>query len=587
MATSALLALDDAGRERLFGQLEEGIAETLRRLLKDPKEVGGVAKLRASAAKVRQEWERAWDEWWERVGESGDEHGDYIFQDHHWEEPYLSASGLASDLEPIAARMKPLLMRVSDEGLAPDFSFASALRQTVEEMGAGLPDGFPDWRDYEGSEFGPEVTGCLLQWEWAQTSRDGGNAFSLLHALCALQQETKGLAWDSATVERFVDSLSEAEQRAAVDGIREARGVDPWKTALASAYSDWFRLHQALSRRWDHASYTAAARAGVAQDWTLALPLLGDLLRSKKFQEAALLAEEAARVRLGVKEAEVWDAREVLWARTVGPHWDGRPDAEVLQLLGSWEKAARGLRDAALAEALRLQAALCRGWQDGDAALRAFQEVPHEHVAIRDHLFAAWREHVVGTSLRAAWGKEGPGPAKPGWVGFLVDAARAGESGKEFRSALARWMRDAGATRKSFEGERRALELLTFDLDAAARGRVPSELRAVLPSGQQPKALAASRARWLKRMGAHALLPELLDIWKRHAEALLLDPADVHDGRYDDHVRALAAVHKLSSDLYGKVVRDWAGTHERRRNLWAAIDKRGLPSPRAPSTPPR
>ncbi|MFA5786392.1 MAG: hypothetical protein WDA71_05305 [Actinomycetota bacterium] len=585
MATCALRALDDAGRERLFGLLGEGVAQTLRRLLKALEETGGPTKPRVSADKVRQEWERAWDEWWEHVHESGDEHGDYIVQEHHWEEPHLAASGLASDLEPIAARMRPLLTRVAEEGLDPDFSFASVLRETVEETGAGLPDWFPDWRDHEGCEFGPEVTGCLLEWEWAQTRREGGDAFPFLHALCALEQ-TKGLTWDWPTVERFVETLPEAEQRAVVEGIRQARGADPWKSALGSAYSGWFRLHQTLSRRWDRVSYTEAARAGVDQDWTLALPLLDDLLREKKFQEAALLAEEAAGVLLRVKEAESWDAREVLWAQRVGPHWDERPDAEVRRLLGLWEKAARGLGDAALAEALRLQTALCRGWQDGDTALRAFERVPQRHAGVRDRLFAAWRDHVVDKSLRARWGEESPRPAKPGWVGPLVDAARAGESGEEFRSALARWMREAGATRKSFDRERRALALLTFDLDAATQGRVPSELRAVLRSGEQPKALAASRARWLKRMGADALLPELLEIWKRHAEALLLDPALVHDGRYDDHVRSLAAVHALDSELYWKVVHKWARAHERRRNLWTAIDKRGLPSPRPPSTPP-
>ena len=80
------------------------------------------------AAKIRQEWEKAWGEWEACVAESGDEDGRYVVREHHWEEPYLDGSSLAQDLEPIAARMRKILERVMDEGLAPSFSFLTRHR---------------------------------------------------------------------------------------------------------------------------------------------------------------------------------------------------------------------------------------------------------------------------------------------------------------------------------------------------------------------------------------------------------------------------------------------------------------------------
>ena len=115
LVACAVLALDKGGRDRLVARLGGETGETLRRLLESHGRSGTKARPSPGAAKIREEWERAWGEWESCVSESGDEDGQYVVREHHWEEPYLDASSLAGDLEPIAARMRAILARVMDE----------------------------------------------------------------------------------------------------------------------------------------------------------------------------------------------------------------------------------------------------------------------------------------------------------------------------------------------------------------------------------------------------------------------------------------------------------------------------------------
>ena len=165
----ALTSLDQAGVDRLLRQVGPETGATLHRLLKpdDSKHppVPGTAK-------VKEEWDRAWEDWNDRITEACRQEGDYVIQEHHWEAPYFDPLSVTHDLEPIAARMRKLLPRVFDENIDPDFSFAQAVQEDIEEINSSLPD----WMDpfaNEGFGLGPEATACLIDWEWRSARRRG------------------------------------------------------------------------------------------------------------------------------------------------------------------------------------------------------------------------------------------------------------------------------------------------------------------------------------------------------------------------------------------------------------------------------
>lgn len=573
----ALLALDAQGRDRLFARVGKETGATLRRLLASRGRSETKAPPSPGAAKVRQEWEKAWDEWQACVAESEDEDGRYVVREHHWEEPYLDGYGLAQDLEPIAARMRGLLERVMDEELDPDFSFLAAVQNMDRDIGLGLPD-WMDPSSGDGCPLGPEVSGCLLQWEWRACRRDGRSAFDLADAIRTLEASARIVSLDDDAVAKFMLGLADADQKTVLDGIAAHRGASHWAEVLGAARSGWFKIHHRLAKRWDPALFEETSRKNIAQDWQLALPLVADLLRRKSFDKALPLIGEALRARLHLETGETWDPRATLFiGHPAVRHWtDGR--AEAFRLLEDWQRVATGLDQEEMARALDLQLAVGRKWADGDAVLKAFQQVPSRFAGMRDRLFADWRTLIVEETLeRAIDAREAPGAA---WVRALVDAARAGSDGApSFRWAVTQWLEDTARRPATLRQSLPALGRLTLDLDvgSALRRTSPTLHRLLSRRAEGDPTLRASRRRWIEGLGVADLFAEMLGFWKRHGTGLVPDPASAVASTYDECAEWLAAVFELDPAVYQLIVRGWAGLHARRKNLWLAIDKKRLP----------
>jgi hypothetical protein len=167
----ALNSLDQAGVDRLLRRLGSETGTALRRVLDADNSKHSPVPGRA---KIKEEWEQAWADWNSQIAEASDREGDYVIQEHHWEQPYFDPLSVTNDLEPIAARMRKLLPRVFDENIDPDFSFAQAVQESIEEIKSGPADGIDPFA-YEVFALGPEVTACLIDWEWrsAPAEEDG------------------------------------------------------------------------------------------------------------------------------------------------------------------------------------------------------------------------------------------------------------------------------------------------------------------------------------------------------------------------------------------------------------------------------
>jgi hypothetical protein len=573
----ALLALDEPGRDRLFARVGKETGATLRRLLASRGRSETKAPPSPGSAKVRQEWEKAWDEWRACVAESADEDGRYVVREHHWEEPYLDGYGLAQDLEPIAARMRGLLERVMNEELDPDFSFLAAVKDMDTDIGSGLPD-WMDPSSGDGCALGPKVTGCLLEWESRAGRRDGRSAFDLADAIRKLEASARIVSLDDDTVAKFIQELGDADQKTVLEGIAAHRSASHWAAVLGTAHSGWFKIHQRLAKRWDPALFEETSRKNIAQDWQLALPLIANLLRRKSFDKALPLIGEALRARLDLEPGETWDPRATLFiGHPALRDWtEGR--AAAFRLLEDWQRVATGLGQEEMTSALDLQLAVGRKWANGDAVLKAFQQVPSRFAGMRDRLFADWRTLIVEETIEHDTdGREAPGAA---WVRALVDAAGAGSNGApSFRRAVRQWLEDTARRPATLRQSLPALGVLTLDLDvgSALRRTSPTLHRLLSRRPEGDPTVRASRRRWIEGLKVADLFPEMLGFWKRHGAGLVPDPANAVASNYDDCAEWLAAVFELDPAGYQRIVRGWAALHARRKNLWLAIDKKRLP----------
>ncbi|MGA2264677.1 MAG: hypothetical protein ABSH28_25015, partial [Acidobacteriota bacterium] len=358
----SLLALDPAGIERMAAGLEMETAAAVRKVLKPTCRSKKSKASHPTIGKTRQEWDSAWRDWDACISETADESGKYVFQEHHWEPPYLDKSAFAEDLEPIAARIHPLLPHVFERNLAPDFSFAQALLNTAEEIGGNSED-IED--SGEGLAFGPKVTRCLLEWEWKRARRDHLGGFEFLDSVCALEHSGAEMYLDHSNIGDFISALEPEIQKEMLQGIVGHRQSSHWARALESVHGGWFAIHKKLCRKWDHGRFLEVCQKGVLQDWKLALPVIDDLIARKAFQDAAAIAEEAVRSMLRMREGKPWDPRKGLILKERSFPYDGEKDRAIPALLKRWNKAARAAGDDETACSLELQLAIVRDWTDG------------------------------------------------------------------------------------------------------------------------------------------------------------------------------------------------------------------------------
>jgi hypothetical protein len=97
---SAIFNLSDEQKlNEISLAVDKDISTTLSRLLatktrgKPP-----LLKRIVSDQKLIAEWEKLWGDWDEIAEETGEEEGKYIYQEHHWEQPYFTADDLSEDL---------------------------------------------------------------------------------------------------------------------------------------------------------------------------------------------------------------------------------------------------------------------------------------------------------------------------------------------------------------------------------------------------------------------------------------------------------------------------------------------------------
>ncbi len=239
LRTRELLRKLSAGLQKRLGP---DTAATLERSLKAP----DANSVKAGRAKIMQEWKLLRGEWNEILSKASDEHGPYVIHEHHWEEPYYDPTALADDLDGVAARMAPLLGRVFEENLAPDFSFAAMVKEIMDDVSGGLPDWMEAFVD--GLDLGPKTTVCLIDWEWRAAKRKGKNAFKFLDQLRALEYDSDGLSLDGKALRDFAGKLGEGDRRLVLEGLRQSRELDRWKGALSASHQCWFSLRKDLGR---------------------------------------------------------------------------------------------------------------------------------------------------------------------------------------------------------------------------------------------------------------------------------------------------------------------------------------------------
>ena len=122
-----------------------------------------------------------------------------------------------------------------------------------------------------------------------------------------------------------------------------------------------------------------------------------------------------------------------------------------------------------------------------------------------------------------------------------LDPAANRSGAADFSEWVRGWIHRIDEGRESLTKSFHALARLTLDLENAAwlRRESPMLVRLLSRGWYDDPSLRASRRGWLKRRGGHALIPELLDFWRRHTRRLVPDPKNAESSNYDSCIYAL------------------------------------------------
>ncbi len=563
LLAEALLALDKAGLDALCSRLGEDTATTLRTMLSRLDDHPG-ERPAVSLDRIGQEWEEAWSAWDGIIEASGDQHGDFVEQENHWEPPCLDLYAIANGLDEVAGRLLPFVQHASDLEEAADFDLLAKVDEDLGNIGAGLPEWFGDVE--LGDVVGPRLTELVLRWEWHRGSK-GTTPFAILDRIRRAECDSEGWTLDREALRGFVSRLPEAAQQEILRGLVEHGRMAHWAGVLTDAHSTWFPVYRELAQRWHPPVYLALCRDGISSDWSLAVPVLEDILARRAFAEADGVAASALDALLYLRGEKRWDPWDGLLVDQPGIRYRSGPDEPVPRFLDLLARIAEGRGDTEGAEVLDSQAFLLQHWDRWDRVAVHLDEVEDRgHARVADRFFGLWTTSVARRSAAS-----GRGDVAVGWVPLIAASLRTGTEPYDAVASLRGWIERAGANPSEFRRHRSELEVLTRDLGLG--GTAPALLRHL---GTDDSRNAVSRGVVLRRLGCDVLVPMLRQTWIRFAALLVPDPADNHGSHYEEHAAWLAVVRELNPAACNEVMASWHSQHARRRNLWAALTSAGL-----------
>ncbi len=200
--------------------------------------------------------------------------------------------------------------------------------------------------------------------------------------------------------------------------------------------------------------------------------------------------------------------------------------------------------------------------------------------ATRRNLSQSWRNYILQITESNFWKWGDRKTSHAWWLSWLLDSIAAPQTAtEEFPHLVEQWLLALESDEKPSSQDFAALRLLTCDL-AAIRGENwnhhPNFQAVVLVPGNLKTADADSRQSFLEQLAPQALWNSVMAYWQGHLELWIPQPETVRKSDYTEQAEWLAALRELSPSSYQRLLAQWRVQHKQRRNLWKALEQRGL-----------
>jgi hypothetical protein len=87
---------------------------------------------------------------------------------------------------------------------------------------------------------------------------------------------------------------------------------------------------------------------------------------------------------------------------------------------------------------------------------------------------------------------------------------------------------------------------------------------------------ALERQKFLQRLVSSHLWEQISTYWQNNLVIWIPDPGKARNSHYGEQARWMAALQEVSPSAYQSLLAQWRINHKRRRNLWKAMEQKGL-----------
>ena len=561
--------LGKAGIKRLKSSVDRESAQVLKGLLEPHRRK---ALPEPTDSKFALRWQEAWTRWGEATSDLGDEDGQYIYAEHHWEPPYFDGSAFADRLEEAAIGISPLIERGCELKIEEDDFFRKELLAIDEEIG-----GLPEWMDSGECMLGPVATSCFLAWEWRVGAGNAVGPKAFLERIGSTQQALRHVSLDSEAFVKFFSSLPALAQKATLQAFVELKDDPSWGQRFVPTCSDWHKTERVLLSRHNREAYLRDSLERLDDEWSFGIPAIEHTVARKDFQHAQdVLARTIASLLESKKTGKPWLPEEELIEERLGFRAES-DQRNVVKLLTLAATVSTGMGDGNLASVFELQKVVYSSCQDWDAAAAAFRKYLASPIERQARvLLGKWETLMAQESFEWLAPRKAP---RDTWVHDLIEAGIDDASAPDsFCTRLTKRLEALASDPGAFTGVQRIqMLMLVDDLSAVTvlKKSHPWLARAVKneASGLGPDRVRKARRSWMERAGVDPVIPVLLDVLRRHGPRLVPDPASAHGSRYDEQVAWIQAIREIDAAVARRILTRWQSAHGRRRNLWAALGR--------------
>jgi hypothetical protein len=568
--------MSEAAREAFCGSLEPDVAAVLRRLWEPPADTAAAQDAggeRTSDAKFADRFHAVLGDWRGLFMELGDEGGDYVVQEHHWEAPDFDGARLTDDMERCAKGLLPLLEHAAALGLEDESLFADLCQEISDGVGQYPEHIYTD----DGVEFGPKATECMLRWLDLQVQTEAG----LLEMLLATLAGGRSVSFEDATIRAYLlEGWPEKRRRALYRALEDRRTANPeFRGQTDSPRTLWHGIRHELARAFDAAAGLAIAEASVSSDWTQGVDLVDAALAAgnpgRALEFCRRTVDAYYQRRSGGRDTASFDPATT----PLLGFWGGRDESpQLARIMGIWADLAAQAGDPRQAGLLAVQQALFTRADDWTAVRTAFAQAGGAETGV---LFRAWREQAL-RQHRAAWAYGAPQSA-PSWPEWLIDAGFA-ERFDVFTDRALAWLDETLETgKKSGHAEPWRVigqawpPQISLVAELFALGPPPGDYPALREMLVQHCRLGSCPARleWLGRTDVARLTMGGIEFVRRNMASLIPSPAST-GGNYEIPAGWLAVAREMAPGIAQSTLQFWQVEYRRRRNLWRDLRERGF-----------